>query len=124
MKKKILLVEDDPSAAEILSLRLRDAGYGVAVAPNGVKGLEIAIADKPDMVVTDVWMPLGMGFALAYRLRQPFPNLPILFLTGSCRPGVEEAVKSFGCARLLQKPYETPELLGMVSDMLPKAKQP
>ena len=36
MKKKILLVEDDPSAAEILSLRLRDAGYGVAVAPNGV----------------------------------------------------------------------------------------
>ena len=122
MKKKILLVEDDPSAAELLSTRLRSAGYGVALAPNGVKGFEIAIADKPDIVVTDVWMPLGMGFALAYRLRQPFPNLPILFLTGSCRPGVEEAVKSFGCARLMQKPYETPELLGIVSAMMPDTR--
>ena len=118
MKQKILVVEDDSPAAEILSERLRHAGYGVAVAPNGVKGLKIAVEDKPDIVLTDVWMPVGMGFALAYRLRAAYPELPIVFLTGSPRPGLEDTANSFGYSRLLEKPYETPDLLKTISEML------
>jgi|ERR1043166_2861077 CheY-like chemotaxis protein len=121
MKQKILVVEDDPAAAEILTQRLRHAGYGVAVAPNGVKGLKIAVEDKPDIVLTDVWMPVGMGFALAYRLRAAYPELPIVFLTGSPRPGLEDTAKSFGHTRLLQKPYDSAALLNTISEMLPTA---
>jgi len=69
MQKKILLVEDDAKAAKALSLRLRTNGYEVLVANDGIDGLILAKSYRPDLVVTDIWMPVGMGFALAYRRR-------------------------------------------------------
>ena len=118
MKKKILVVEDDAKAAKALSLRLRSSGYEVLIATDGNEGLILAKSYAPDLVVTDIWMSVGMGFALAYRLREFAKELPILFVTGSSRPGVKQIVENFGTARLLEKPYGPKKLLGMVAEML------
>ena len=118
MQKKILIVEDDAKAAKALSLRLRSRGYVVFVANDGNEGLILAKSYRPDLVVTDIWMPVGMGFALAYRLREFAPELPILFLTGNSRPGVKQAIENFGAARLIEKPYLSKDLLAVVAEML------
>jgi DNA-binding response OmpR family regulator len=118
MQKKILVVEDDTKAAKALSLRLRSSGYDVLIANDGNEGLILAKSYAPDLVMTDIWMPVGMGFALAYRLREFARDLPILFVTGSRRPGVEQAVKNFGSARLMEKPYTPKELFAVVAEML------
>jgi DNA-binding response OmpR family regulator len=118
MQKKILVVEDDRKAAQALSLRLKSGGYEVLLANDGTEGLILAKSYAPDLVLTDIWMPVGMGFALAYRLREFAPALPILFVTGAGRAGVKQAVKSFGVARLLEKPYTPTELFAAVAGML------
>jgi len=118
MQKKILVVEDDPKAAKALSLRLKSAGYDVLIANDGNEGLILAKSYAPDLVVTDIWMAVGMGFALAYRIREFARELPILFLTGNKRPGVKQAVENFGAARLMEKPYRPKELLEAVAEML------
>jgi DNA-binding response OmpR family regulator len=118
MKKRILVVEDDTKAAKALSLRLRNSGYEVLIATDGNEGLILAKSYAPDLVITDIWMPVGMGFALAYRLREFTKELPILFITGSSRPGVQQTIKNFGPARLLEKPYGPKDLLAVVGEML------
>ena len=124
MKKKILVVEDDRKTATALSLRLKTAGYEVRIANDGNEGLILAKSYAPDLVVTDIWMQIGMGFALAYRLREFAPELPILFVTGSKRPGVMAAVQNFGAARLLEKPYNPKQLLTTIAQMLGDASPP
>jgi DNA-binding response OmpR family regulator len=118
MKKKILVVEDDRKAAKALSLRLKAAGYEVLIANDGNEGLILAKSYAPDLVLTDIWMPIGMGFALAYRLREFAPTLPILFVTGNKRAGVKQASEDFGATRLIEKPYSAKELLAVVAEML------
>jgi DNA-binding response OmpR family regulator len=118
MQKKILVVEDDRKAAQALSLRLQTVGYEVLIANDGNEGLILAKEFAPDLVVTDIWMQIGMGFALAFRLREFAPKLPILFVTGSKREGVATAVENFGPARLLEKPYQPKQLLTTIAQML------
>jgi len=118
MKKKILVVEDDRKAVQALSLRLKTAGYDVLIANDGNEGLILAKSYAPDLVVTDIWMPVGMGFALAYRLREFAPELPLLFLTGNRRDGVKERVEKLSGARLLEKPYTHRELFVAVAELL------
>jgi DNA-binding response OmpR family regulator len=118
MKKKILVVEDDRKAARALGLRLKTAGYEVLVANDGNEGLMVAKTFLPDLVVTDIWMAVGMGFALAYRLREFAPALPILFVTGNGRPAVMKAVNDLSAARLIEKPYSPAALLDAVAEML------
>jgi len=122
LNMKILVVDDDTKASKGLSLRLRRSGYDVLIANDGNEGLLLANSYAPDLVVTEIWMPLGMGFALAYRLREFAPELPILFLTRNQRAGVKHTVKSFSPARLMEKPYAPEELLATVAGML--AKEP
>jgi len=118
MKKKILVVEDDSKTAKALSLRLKTAGYEVLIANDGNEGLILAKSYSPDLVVTDIYMAVGMGFALAYRLREFAPALPILFITGARRAGVMEMVENFGAARLMEKPYNPQQMLTTVAEML------
>jgi DNA-binding response OmpR family regulator len=118
MKMKILVVEDDSKTAKALGLRLKTAGYEVTIANDGNEGLILAKSYSPDLVVTDIYMTVGMGFALAYRLREFAPVMPILFITGTRRAGVLEMVEHFGAARLMEKPYNPEQLLSTVAEML------
>ena len=82
--KKILVVEDGEVERELMRLALEREGYGVVTAEDGVRGFELALAERPDLIITDVYMPAADGVHLVRRVRST-PELaatPILVTTG------------------------------------------
>ena len=122
-EKIILVVDDDSKILQAISIRLKSAGYGVLTAPNGNSALTIAELRKPDLIIADIWMPVGMGFSLAYRLKESMPEIPIIFITASKETGLKEIARSFGAVGFLEKPYEPETLLAIISGVFNSARQ-
>lgn len=82
--KTILVVEDDEVARELVRMTLVRRGYAVETAEDGVRGYELAVERRPDLIITDVWMPAADGVHLVRRVRDT-PEIaatPILVTTG------------------------------------------
>jgi DNA-binding response OmpR family regulator len=113
--KKILIVEDDQDIAQALAIRLKDAGYEVSVASDAPAGVETAVSKVPDLVVLDILLPAGNGFFVAERIQSLISAAtPLIFLTGSNKPGLRDKAKELGAAAFFQKPYEATDLLGTI----------
>jgi len=83
-KKKILIVEDEPIINKAYAEELRDEGFTVFTAGNGRDGLELAIREKPNLILLDVLMPVMDGIAMMKALRERDlygKNVPIILLT-------------------------------------------
>ena len=82
--KKILVVEDDEVARELLRMALERRGYAVFTAEDGMKGYDEAVRVRPDLIVTDVTMPAADGVHLVRRVRDTpdISETPILVTTG------------------------------------------
>ena len=82
--KKILVVEDDDVERELVRMTLEREGHRVMVADNGARGFELAMEERPDLIVTDVWMPTADGVYLIRRVRSTpeLASTPILVTTG------------------------------------------
>jgi len=113
---RILLVEDEPAVAELTRRALQMGGYQVTVAHSGAAALAAlaAMAQLPDLLLTDVVMPGMRGTTLATRVREQYPSLPVMFVSGY--PGPLEA--EFASARMLAKPFKPTELLRLVADAI------
>ncbi|HEY1789556.1 MAG TPA: response regulator [Verrucomicrobiae bacterium] len=116
--KTVMVVDDDPRIVKALALRLSAAGYGTVTTYNGMTALVLATLKRPDLIITDVWMPGGCGLSMAYRLRQLMPTVPLIFLTASKQPGLADKAKELGAQGFLEKPYDPAELLEMVARLL------
>src|ERR1700720_1042187 len=104
--KTILVVEDDMKIAAALSIRFEAAGYRTLRAPDGFRGLQIAVNDRPDLIVMDIWMPVGIGFSVAQRLRDlGLTGIPIIFITASKLKGLKETADELGGVAFFEKPY-------------------
>ncbi|HEX8118714.1 MAG TPA: response regulator [Pyrinomonadaceae bacterium] len=82
--KKILVVEDDEVGRELMRMALERDGYEVVTAEDGERGFELALSERPDLIVTDVAMPAADGVQLVRRVRSA-PEVaatPILVTTG------------------------------------------
>jgi DNA-binding response OmpR family regulator len=82
--KKILVVEDDDVERELVRMALEREGHRVIIADNGARGFELALEERPDLIVTDVWMPTADGVYLIRRVRSTpeLASTPILVTTG------------------------------------------
>jgi len=120
--KKILIMEDDRKIAAALAIRLEAAGYEVLTAPDGFGGLKLALDDRPDLILTDIWMPVGTGFSVAQRLRSlGLADIPIIYITASKLKGLRESAKELGAVAFLEKPYDPERLMDAVSRALEPA---
>jgi CheY-like chemotaxis protein len=79
----ILVIEDEPSFRRTLTAYLEDSGYRVLEAANGQEGLDRLERGKPDVVVTDLRMPVMDGFEFMLHLRTANPGTPVIALTGT-----------------------------------------
>jgi len=89
-KPSILVVDDELLIRDLLYDFFTSQGWDIAVAESGDKALEMTRARKFDLVLTDVKMPEMDGLALTGHIRQSFPNMPIVLMTGF--PSVDSAV--------------------------------
>ena len=111
-RKTILIVEDDVKTARALAIRLEAAGYEVLTALDGVQGVRRALDHRPDLIISDIWLPVGIGFSVAQRLqRAGLGNIPVVFMTASRLPGLKEAAIQLGAAAYFEKPYDPAALL-------------
>jgi CheY-like chemotaxis protein len=117
--KKILIMEDDRKIAAALAIRLEAAGYEVLTAPDGFRGLKLALNDRPDLLLMDIWMPVGTGFSVAQRLQSlGLTGIPIIFITASKLKGLRESARELGAVGFFEKPYDPQQLLAAVAQAL------
>jgi CheY-like chemotaxis protein len=114
---RILIVEDEPTFADVLAELLRDEGYSVVQVRDGFTALNMLSGQRvrADLLVCDVMLPGLRGDRLAAEVRTRFPHqrLPILLLSASADPHVALPEVEF-----MPKPFETAELLHRIGSML------
>src|SRR6476659_6762258 len=83
IKKTILVADDETHILNVVSLKLRNAGYRVLTARDGQEALELAQQERPDLIITDYHMPALSGLELCRRLKQDEKtrNIPAIMLT-------------------------------------------
>ncbi len=120
MTKVILIVEDDPNNLKLLRDLLQVSGYSTIEATDGEKGVELAKARKPDLILMDVQMPKMDGLEATQILKADTTtrNIPILALTSYAMKGDKEKILQVGCDGYLAKPFDIQELLKKVAEYL------
>ncbi len=119
---KVLVIEDDKKIATALAVRLEAANYQVTTAPDGFSGLKVALENKPDLIVMDIWMPVGMGFSVVQRLRSlGLEGVPIIFITASKLKGLRKTAEKLGAIDFFEKPYDADELLAAIARGIQKS---
>lgn len=123
MKRRILFIDDDPCVLQGLrrALRLMHQEWDIAFAENGRQALEL-LADIPfDVIVTDVLMPEKDGLETIIALRQAFPTIKIIAMSGGGRKGnlcFLDIAKTLGASHTLHKPFGPQELLAVLREVL------
>jgi DNA-binding response OmpR family regulator len=115
---KILVVDDDAELSGLVAFALKQAGYFVLEAADGVQGLQVVGAERPDLVILDVNMPRLNGFEVLQRLRADGIATPVLMLT--VRSSEEDQVHALdlGADDFLTKPFSPRTLLARVRALL------
>ncbi|ORL39348.1 response regulator transcription factor [Prescottella equi] len=118
---RVLIVDDEPSLVELLSVSLRFQGFEVETATNGAEGLDKARAFRPDALILDVMMPGMDGFGMLRRLRADGVDAPVLFLTA--RDAVEDKVTglTIGADDYVTKPFSLEEVVTRLRVILRRA---
>ncbi len=109
--KLILIVEDDMHIAEGLKLNLSMQGYEVAIAPDGVSGLQKWKELGPDLIVLDIMLPGINGLSVLRSIRLEDERLPILILSAKGDPGDKIKGLTYGVDDYLSKPFNLEEFL-------------
>ena len=124
MSKKILIVEDNSQNLKVELMALRPYGYTLLLATDGEEALEIAVNNKPDLIIMDIQLPEISGLEVTRRLRQmpTFSHTPIIALTAYAMRGDRERVIEAGCDVYLSKPISTRELPRVVAKMLKRTE--
>lgn len=114
--KRILLVEDNDAIRENTSELLELAQYTVLPACNGQEGLEIALREKPDLIICDIMMPEIDGYHLLELLRHEtcFECTPFVFLTASAEKSEIRKGLDAGANDYITKPFDADELIQLM----------
>ncbi len=120
MTHSILTVDDSPSIRQAVAACLRTAGHRVVEAGDGCEALELAAAERFDLVVTDLNMPRldGLGLIAALRARPDYRSVPILMLTTESSDAMKALGREAGATGWLVKPFDPRRLLDMTARLL------
>ncbi|TVY07444.1 response regulator transcription factor [Paenibacillus cremeus] len=118
MSQTILVIEDEPTLARLLTYNLAQEGYETKVADHGSDGLQIAMQQPFDLIILDIMLPGMNGFEILSKLRQKGNKTPVIILTA--RNAEEEVVQGlkYGADDYITKPFGVAELLARVSAVL------
>jgi len=109
----ILLVDDEENYRELIAKVLTKAGYAVLQAADGMGALSLLERSNVDLVISDILMPVLNGYALVARLREKWPDMPVILTTGFLSPDAAKSMMK-GSVDFIPKPINAETLLDMV----------
>ncbi len=125
LKKRVLIVDDDPVFVRILQADLRVAGYEVLAANDGYRGIETAQKELPDLIIMDIMMPGMDGHKTSELIKESHltADIPIIYVTAKDGLLDEELAIEIGADYFLKKPYEPDVLLSIIEKSLQAKEQ-
>ena len=116
---RILLVDDDRDVAYLLGFVLKAAGFDISHTISAKAAMEAVKQQVPDLMILDLMMPEMDGAALLRWLRQDQGiTQPVMVLTGTVKPGLDERLKQYGADAVAHKPLDMQSVTGLVKALL------
>lgn len=123
---RILYVEDNDDNVYVLKNRLTRAGFSVLVATDGAQGVAAATAERPDLIIMDLTLPVIDGWEATRQLKAApgTRHIPVIALTAHAMSGDREKALQAGCDDFDTKPVEMSRLLQKIQALLPGSATP
>ena len=122
-KKKILIVDDEPSIQDLLVFNLEKEGYKTITASDGEEGVSLALSQNPDLILLDVMLPKADGLTVCKRIRQTLSKTPIIMLSAKGEEIDKILGLEIGADDYMTKPFSVRELIARVKANLRKVEQ-
>ena len=118
--KRILLVEDNEANRYLITFILKKKGHTVIEALDGLSGVELAIRERPDLIIMDIQLPDINGLEATRRIRASKANgdIPIIALTSYAMTGDEEKALDAGCTGYIEKPINPETFMEQIEAFL------
>ncbi len=121
-KKTILIVDDEQSIIDILVYNLKKEGYNTIEANDGVTAVEMAIEQKPSLILLDIMLPKMDGLTACKKIKSAIPNIPILILSAKDEELDKIVGLELGADDYITKPFSVRELMARVKANLRKSE--
>lgn len=117
MTRRILIIDDDAAVRDTIGQILGERGYEVLIAENGQRGLAIFRADRPDLIVTDIVMPVMEGLQTIKEIRRERPDMKIVAVSGGSRGSRHnflEIARELGAWDVIVKPFDPDDFVDCI----------
>jgi len=117
---RVLVIDDEPDVRWLIRVSLERAGHEVLVAEDGLRGVAVAMKQRPEAIVLDLMMPVMDGYGvLAELAKDPrTTEVPVLVLSARAIPEEAERATQAGARRFLEKPFDPDDLANELAEML------
>jgi DNA-binding response OmpR family regulator len=118
--QRILICDDDPAILRVLEVNLEVEGYDVLLAHHGEEAYEVAVAEKPDLIILDIMMPRLDGYQTCEKLKatDETKDIPVIFLSAKAQQSDIDRGREYGVADYLTKPFDPTDLLDVVERLV------
>ena len=125
-KRRLLLVDDEPSIVKMVGKRLEVEGYEVVIAMDGQEALRKVQMNHPDLVILDLMLPKMNGYEVCTTLKQDpqSQHIPIIMFTAKAQERDEQLGLACGANAYVRKPFKAQELLDQIRGLLPEPQVP
>ena len=125
-KKKILMVDDDKDLLRGIAIRLKANGYDTVVATDGIMAISVAKKEEPDLIILDIGLPAGNGFAVMERLKDllSVAFIPIIVLSARDPAVWRDRALDAGARAFFQKPADHKEIMSVIQKILSEDEVP
>jgi two-component system cell cycle response regulator DivK len=126
MRRTILLIEDNEQNRYLATFLLEKHGHEVFAAADGPRGIEMARARRPDLILLDIQLPAMDGYAVARAIRQndSLRDVPIVAVTSYAMVGDREKALAAGCNGYVEKPIDPSTFVDQVTGFMPSPRGP
>jgi len=123
--RTILVADDETHITQVVSLKLRNAGFEVLVANDGEEAFELALQERPALIITDLQMPFLSGLELARRLfeKPATKDIPIVVLTARGLGLSDEDLSGSSIRSVMSKPFSPKQVLECALEILGKPRE-
>jgi two-component system cell cycle response regulator DivK len=124
MTKRILVVEDQEDNRRIIRDLLASVGYGLIEATDGEAGVRLADAERPDLILMDIQLPVLDGYEATRRIKQnpELGHIPIVVVTSYALSGDDAQAMAAGADAYVAKPFSPRQLLATIRKLLPEGQ--